>query len=487
MDNKEQREQEILQLQAKHEFWRRGKLFYKCHAVQKEMYNLFYVAEPRSTLVWLLARQSGKSYLLGILALEHVIKIKRGIVKIMTDTKTHLESIFEPIFNELLLDCPEELKPRYNKVKFTYEFPNGSEIQLAGSDNKHYQKLRGQKSILVLVDEAGFCNDLEDAIDSVLFPTTTHTKGKIILASTPPEEEDHPFLKYIEVAEIEGRLVKKTIFDNPLLTIEDVQNIAKKMGGIESRRFRREYCCELIRNDEITVFPEFDESLQKLIIKEWPKPPFMDTYEAMDLGWKDFTGLLFGYYDFRANKVIIEDEIAVRGKDFKLPVFVEDIRKKEAQLWTNVLTNELIKPKQRVSDINYLVTQEIARESNGEFTFTPTKKDDKASAINNTRVMIANGQVIIHPRCVTLIRHIKNCRWAKTKSKSDFARSPDDGHYDLVMALVYLIRCIDYNRNPYPIGYNLNKNNLFVNNPDRYYNANNQKQIDIFKKIFKRG
>ena len=98
------------------ELWSRGSLLYKCHEVQKEMYNIFYNSPKNSTLVWLLARQSGKSYLLSILALEQALRKKNSIIKIVTDTKLHIKSIVEPIFKELLADCPDNLKPDY-KVK----------------------------------------------------------------------------------------------------------------------------------------------------------------------------------------------------------------------------------------------------------------------------------------------------------------------------------------------------------------------------------
>jgi len=48
---------------------------------------------------------------------------------------------------------------------------------------------------------------------SILLPTTIHTKGKLILASTPPEEPDHDFIQFIEQAEQENCLTKKTLFE----------------------------------------------------------------------------------------------------------------------------------------------------------------------------------------------------------------------------------------------------------------------------------
>ena len=227
----------------------------------------------------------------------------------------------------------------------------------------------------MLVDEAGFCDKLEDVVKSVLLPTTTHTNGKIVLASTPHSDPDHDFNKFIEEADLNGTLTKKTIFDNPLLSKEQVDRIIREMGGVTAPKFRREYLCEVIRDEESVVFPEFNEDLQKLIVKDWPKPPHFDSYVSMDLGYKDLTVVLFGYYDFRADKVIIEDEIVVKGIDLKLPNLAADILKKETDLWTNVLTGELRTPN-RVSDINYIVSSELQRVSDGRLFFDAAKKDD---------------------------------------------------------------------------------------------------------------
>lgn len=463
------------------ELWTRGELSWKCHPVQKDMRRVFNEADDNATLVWLLARQSGKSVALAIIALEQCLRKSNSIVKLLTDTKLHAQSIFDPIFKMLLEDCPEHLKPSYIESKFTYHFSNGSSIQLAGSDNKHYERLRGQKSDLVLVDEAGFCDNLNHIVKSILLPTLTHTGGKIVLASTPPTDPDHDFYQFIEQAELNNTLTKKTIYDNPLLKEDQVQRIIKEMGGEMSPQFRREYLCEVIREEENVLFPEFTPELEAEIIKEWPKPPFYDTYVSMDLGYKDLTAVLFAYYDFRADKVIFEDEIVLSGKELQLPDLTEKILKKEADLWTNPITNEVKTPHIRVSDINYIVTQEIARISNNNITFLPAKKDDNESALNNLRVMLANKKIIINPKCKNLIRHLRNCKWKNVETKTTFARSPDNGHYDTVDAAKYLIRSISYTKNPYPLHYNYNLQDLYVNNHKNFYRQNN---LDTYKAIF---
>lgn len=477
-------EKKLTKAEAREELWRRGILLWKCHAVQKEMYEIFYKSPSYSILVWLLSRQSGKSYLLAILALECAIRKDSAIVKIVTDTKLHIKSIMKPIFDEILRDCPKDIMPEYKENKFIYYFPNGSQIQLAGTDNKHYNKLRGQKADLVLVDEGAFCRELDNVITSVLLPTTTHTGGKLVIASSAPEEPDHDFVRYIEDAEMKGQLTSKDIDQNPMLTKEQVEKIAEMMGGRNSEKFRREYKNEIIKNSSVAVIPEFTPLLEKEIIKDWPKPPFLDNYVAMDIGGMDLTVVLYGYYDFRADKVIIEDEIVFDFTDEAqtLPKFVELMSNKEKSLWSNVLTNEMKKPLIRVSDINYIAIGEIRRLSNQVITFDTAKKDDNNSAINNLREMLQAKKIIISPRCTTLIRHLRNVRWMSSVNKTKFARSPDNGHYDAVDAIKYFIRHVQYNRNPYPSHYGMNMKDLYVHNKEGFYgNANIN---DALKKVF---
>jgi PBSX family phage terminase large subunit len=464
------------------ELWRRGNLSFKCHKVQKQMYDLFYTSPNFSTFVWLLSRQTGKSTLLAILALEAALREPNAVIKLVTDTKLHVKMVFEPIFNELLLDCPDDVKPTYSTQLFCWQFPNKSQIQFAGSDGQHYERLRGQKSKLILIDEAGFCDELERMLESVLRPTTTHTGGKIILSSTPPEAPDHDFLKYIEKAEQEGHLVKKTLHDNPLLSNEVKANIIKQMGGEQNERFRREYLCEIIRDPSMSVIPEFTQDLEKEIVQEWPKPPFFDCYEAMDVGFNDLTAILFAYYDFRADKVIIEDEFCVNGTNLQLNKLVDQIKDKERGIWFDITTQETRKPYLRFSDTAPIVLNELRVHSRNEINFITTKKDDKDSAINTLRMMLAAKKIIIHPRCINLIRHLRNVRWMSPSNKTKFGRSADDGHYDFVDAAIYLVRNIIYSKNPYPAGYGISLKDAFGNAIGP--RGSGDDQMETYRRIF---
>jgi len=475
------------QAEIKETLWRRGLLSFKLDSTQKELYQLFYNS-PHKIMTWLLSRRQGKTYTLCVLALEQCIKKPNSIVKFVSPTKVQVNNNVRPIIRQLLEDCPKDLKPEFRHKDYIFFFPNGSEIQLAGTDSGHAEKLRGGDSDLFFIDEAGSCSDLDNLVKSILLPTTLITKGKGVLASTPPKEADHEFLKFIEEAELRGSLIKKTVYDNPRITPEQLQELIDELGGLNTDAARRELLCEIIKDSKTSVIPEFDTNLEKEIVKDWPKPPFFDAYEGMDTGGKDLTVVLYGYYDFRAGKIIVEEETVInfQDKDVNIEYLVKEINKKEKQLWTNPISLEYKEPYIRVSDISYILTQEIYKQSLKLFpkeeliSFQVAKKDDNDAMINNLRILLANQKIIIHPRCKTLIRHLKNVRWDNKKAK--FARSADDGHYDAVDALKYLVRIISFNKNPYPSHYDYNLKDLFIKSPDKFINNNHQ--IEVFKNIF---
>src|SRR5271165_6049762 len=302
----EKNNQKDLALKAAYrELWRRAELSFKLDSTQKELYNEFYSSKHKIS-TWLLSRRNGKTYLLCVLALEQCIRKSNSIVKFVSPTKLQVSQNVRPIMRQILEDCPDEIKPEFKTKDYIYYFPNGSELHMAGSDGGHAERLRGSDSHLFFIDEAGTCSDLENLLKSILLPTTLITKGRGVLASTPPKESEHDFLQYIEDAQAKGSLIKKTIEDNPRITAEQRAELIEELGGINSEDTRRELYCEIIKNARTSVLPEFDMALENKIVKDWPKPPYFDAIEAMDTGGKDFTVVLYGYFDYRAQKIVIE-------------------------------------------------------------------------------------------------------------------------------------------------------------------------------------
>lgn len=446
-------------------------LQWKLDATQTKIYD-FFKSKKEKTVVINASRRLGKSFALIVVAMEQALQHPKSIIKFLQPEVKMIRTNIRPIIDEITVDCPPELMPEFRTQDNIYYFKNGSQIQLAGTDNGNYMKLRGGQCHLALIDEAGFCTDLKHIIDYILTPTTLLTRGKIILSSTTPPTPDHEFITYMENAEVKGTLIKKTIYDavddskdsqNPRITKEIVDEIIASIdGGADSDSFRTEFLCEKIFNSTSSVVPEFTTEIQEDTIKTWRKPPFADNYVAMDIGFVDLTALLFAYYDFDNGVLVVEDELALEGRSVTAENVNRLVREKEEKLWTSPITGEFQKPYMRVSDNNLIFLNDLNITYN--LQFIPTDKHNKDSYINKMRTMISARRIIINPKCINLITHLKNGSWDKTRKT--FKRSGDNGHYDFLDSLAYLVRNIDENRNPYPKNFRYSK---LGGNPDNIF------------------
>lgn len=457
----------ISKREAVEALWRKGVLIWKLDSSQKQFYRIFKDTKAQK-VVLNCSRQIGKSYTLCVIAVEQCISNPNTIVKYAAPTKGMVRKIIKPTLRKLFEDCPKDLKPEYNSHENVYRFANGSELHVEGVENGNGENLRGSASHLNIVDEAGFISDLDYIVNDVMLPMTLTTKGRIMIASTPPKTPGHDFIKYIREAQFHGTYLKKTILEY----IEDVKNdpphfkdrvtqemvdiIKESSGGQNSDTWRREYMCEILIDQQAAIIPEFNDTLETKIVKEWPRPPRYDSYTSLDLGYRDLHGALFAYYDFRTAKLIIEDEYLIAGRLTNSQSLARDIRAIEEKQWKDPY-GTFKEPYIRIADDDMLTLNDLSTLHG--IHFLPTRKDNKDAAINELRIKLGNENIIINPRCKNLIHHLKTGVW--DKSRKSFARSPDAGHFDLIDALIYLVRNVQWSKNPYPAGWDLPGTGVF--------------------------
>lgn len=452
--------------EARNRLWEMGILSWKLSPTQKEIYEFFH-GKTDKTIVVNASRRLGKTFGLIVMMMEQCIKFPGSIVKFLQPEVKMIRINIRPLFDEILIDCPKHLEPEYSTQDAIYKFPNGSQIQLAGTDNKNYEKLRGGKSHLAVIDEAGFCTDLEHIINYILIPTTTNTKGRIILSSTTPPKPDHEFVAYMKQADADGRLIRRTIYDamendvnsdhEHRITPEIIASITSSLrGGENADSFKTEYLCLVNKNSDNSVLPEFTQEIQKETVIEWRRPIFCDKYVTMDIGFSDCTAILFAYYDFDHAKLVIEDEIVIKGKDVHSRNVAALVRAKEEELWMNKKTGEVEKTFLRIADNNLIFINDLA--VNYGMDWMPTDKHKKEEWLNKVRIMISEERILINPRCKHTISHMENATWNKTRT--EFLQGGDktfSHHYDCVDALIYLCRNLIEGHNPYPLNYQFNK------------------------------
>jgi hypothetical protein len=453
---------------AKNKLWRVGNLEFKLKGVQKEI-KTYLKENPDQISVILSSRRLGKSTILICYAIEEAIKNPGAVIKYSCPEQVMIQRNLNPMFVQLLEDCPVDVKPRWNESQKSWMFQNGSQIQIAGTDGGNIEKLRGASAILCICDEAGFMDSLNYVVYSVMAPLTDivigpngeQKTGKIVLASTPnPKEPNHEFHKdFVFPRKATEELKVYTVYDSPLLSEKEINKIINRYpAGVDDPAFRCEYLCEISTESSSLVIPEFNESTRKDIIRETELPAYYHAYVSGDPAVVDLTGILFAYNDFLRNKLVIVDELVLGGEGFS-DVTTDDIasgiKRKESLYFYNPLTKERIEPKMRVMDNSHKLLINDLHKEHG-LSFFPTAKDQKDLQINKLRMMIKNGQIEINPRCKNLIFHLSSAQW--DKNKTGFQRVKSQGefrahHADLVDALLYLVRNIDLQSNPYPDGY----------------------------------
>lgn len=409
-----------------------------------------------------------------VLAVETCLKTENAIVKYACPQQRMVKTIIKPMMREILKDCPDHIKPEWREADKIYSFPNGSEIQLAGTDNGNAENLRGGHANLLICDEAGFMDDLDYVVNSILLPTTDTTDGKLVLTSTPNyKDPDHEFHQsFVFPMEASDRLIKFTVYDSPMVNEKKIEKIiARYPGGKDNPKFRCEYLVEVPRSSEYTVVPEFYTVKPDIVTNEIEVPPFYDPYVSMDVGFKDLTVALFAYYDFMNAKIVILDELVMNGPEMTTDKLADEIRFKEKLRFYDEDVNEQKTPYLRVMDNDLKLINDLSRLH--QLQFVPTNKDNKEAAVNNLRMWIHQKRVIIHPRCKHLIYHLENAQWdSKRKQFKHLKDSPDGeilgGHADALDSIIYLCRNVLESKNPYPFDYGrLTGRNVLDTNKDQ--------------------
>jgi hypothetical protein len=451
--------------------------------VQKKIYNSILNSKE---LIYVVncSRRIGKSTTVALIAVETALRNINYQIHYGAPYQNALKDFLLPIFNQILSDCPSDIRPIWKQQEGKFIFKNGSYIKLCGANNGQFENLRGNKSDLFILDEAAKIDDLDTVIKDVALPqllSSTNEDRRIILPSTPPNTPDHPFKLYAEKAKGRGAYSEFTL-DESWYGKDLIERWIREMGGRESTSCMREYFCKFVTDSTLQIVPEWDSAK---FVKEIEKDDYFQFYtvvEGMDIGYRDFTAWIMGYYDFLGARLVIEHEIALRENDFTTENLAKLIKSSEETYNKDNQTRF-----RRISDNNNLnILADLGRIY--KLPFGPVnKKNGKTWMVNQLRQFIKAGKLFIHPRCKMLISSLEFGIWRK--NLEEFERSADLGHYDFVDALVYLIAVLVptiQNLNPIPPLYKINlATTMFPNGmPRNTVNPMDEEVMKIFPKLY---
>lgn len=440
-------------------FWKESDLDYLLRPHQDRIEKAF-IDSPERVFVEEVGRQVGKTFWNIKKAIETCLIVPNGRVKYASAFVTSVEEYAVPTFKKIIADCPEAIRPKWMESKKKAIFKNGAELKLLGLDRSP-DAGRGPYCDLYIIDEAGFVKDLPGIIDSVILPMfNTRPWGRIILSSSTPESPAHPFIGFADKYELLNSYILMTIEDNEDLTPDRVTEIK---GEYESNTaMLRELYCKRIVESTRAIIPEYQPHyVQEVEPDEFRQ--FYHNYVFMDLGVKrDFTAGILGYYDFRRSALIVEDEFGIMGPEMTTEKLAAMIHAKEKECWEFVgPAKSKGKVRKRVADNdNPLLVQDLGAMYG--LPFIGTDKSRLVSMVNEVRIWMQHGRIIIHPRCKNTIGCLRSGIWDDQRRKFD--HSIAFGHFDWLSALIYGVRNVNTIENPIPAthGFNLLSPNTLV-------------------------
>lgn len=414
--------------------WLSGCLEWKLWPQQLPIYNTVR-ALPRDvqTVVFLCARQFGKSVLVVCLAVEDCIQNPDIIVMIIGPSIKQTRAIVRPRMKLITKDAPIGLI-RHVKSEDTYYFANGSELKLGGFDTNSAAQ-RGKTIFKIYLEETGDSegDDYIDFLRSDLAPALTHSAhAQIIHATTLPKIPDHPFvLETVPEADMSGALFRFTIKDNAKLSKEKYDQCVKLAGGEHTTAFKREYLCEQVRDESMILAPEFTESLH---VKPCVQPEYAFFWTSGDTGIvRDFNVFHLWCYDFKRAKKLVLDE-----RWWTPDVGTGDMVK-------GILEMEGERKIVRFIDTDARLRLDLANQH--KFPSNLPQKNELEATVNLVRVELQTCAVEIDPKCKLLITTLRSGTFNSTRT--DLARTLTMGHCDAFMSFAYGLRHVN-NANPYP-------------------------------------
>ena len=441
--------------QARALLWKRGELnFLLWNKIQRKIEAKFIDCLKRKTGIFFVncTRGGGKTYWAVKKTYEYIRHpdIVRPQVWLATAYAEDLRTIIIPTFEALSGDRPDWIPiDHIPSQKMYVDRVNKGLVHYRGLDLKK-NALRGNYADLVIIEECQNVRNLAYLWNYVVKQLFRHRPFPMaVFVGTPPESPDHDWVEIMEIAKMNDAYVEATIDEHDMMS--DAEK-AFMMKDITDDAKLREYYCKIVIDKTKAIVPEWKEEYER----EWPRDDFFKyyhTYEAMDLGIIDQTVCLYGFYDFQKATLVVEDEVMMHGPEMTTDKLAAALRSKEIELWSNK------KVYYRASDTdNLLLIQDLA--SLHGINFACTTKDTLEAMVNQLRLWVRAGRVVVHPRCKYAIGCLRTALW--DDRRKGFARSRLYGHYDALAALVYMVRNVRSEINPVPATYAMDLSTHYI-------------------------
>lgn len=403
-------------------------------------------------LKWLCHRRMGKSFCLLLMCFERAIRQKGAIIKYCCATRKQVRDIVEPMIGYILAEAPGSLIRREKDDSWYFRKPDWpaetwSRVQFVGLDYKQGDLLRGPACDLCCIDEARDISCLDYVYQQVLVPQfSRRLYPLVIMASTPPESMEHPFVaKYCEAGWGDGTTRTIRASENEDWTLEDDQLVIDELGGRESLAYQREIECKLVGDPTRQVIPEWDDVKGHTVVEgKIERPDWYIPYVSLDTGWKDRSAVLFSFFDFDRRKLCHIGEI------FENYITIGQLAEMIWEKYRELFSPQCSKKARFVADGDLLEINTLRIEHSLPFMPAEKWRKRRFQAINAYRTALVEGLHEVEAMsCPHFVR--QHAYGIYNKQRSDFDRSETMGHLDVVAAAVYVNDQVNWKQMARPV------------------------------------
>jgi hypothetical protein len=241
----------------------------------------------------------------------------------------------------------------------------------------------------------------------------------VLINTTPSVDEDH-YIHTVLLPELELKkaVSNYTIYENPYLSIEQIEKIKKQ---VTEEVWRREYLAEIFRSTTSVAVPEFQE---RHVVKIDP-PAFANWQTCIDFGGSlDPHGIWLNYWDTKRNKYVLY-------KSHLMPpnTSIQEIRDFCLEFEKDKTNGR----HDRVIDCSGQVSIELSR-LKFEHMIAQKGPGSFDASLQALRVGFQNDVIEINSTCADGINQLKYGKL--NKNRDDFSRN-EKHHCDLIAALLY--------------------------------------------------
>lgn len=212
-------------------------------------------------LVMCYSRQSGKTILAEMLLIEHLM-MQGKFSAYISPTFNLGRKVFKEIVR--LLEGSGIIS-KANASTLTIETKIGSQLQFFSAEA--YTAIRGfTVSGILVIDEAAYIQDIlpngEEFWGNVVMPLTKARKPLVVMISTPCGKHGffYDFYMRAMMGEKGLKAIKRTIYDDTLVTPEDIEDIKR---SIPPKAFQQEFECEFL-DSSLTFFEGFEACFDEM-------------------------------------------------------------------------------------------------------------------------------------------------------------------------------------------------------------------------------